>query len=183
MTVVGAGRLKKGETVLIHGAAGGCGHFAVQIAKAVGATVIATASESTIDFVKELGADHVINYKTQNFVEETNKITNGRGVDLVYDTVGGETVSKSIGCTAPFGRIVSIVSIAGDINGGIGKNLTINLLFSPRNRETLLALKDLVDQGKLKVHIHKTFPLNQVADAHRMIEAGGTHGKIVLIVD
>ena len=117
-------RLKAGETLLIHGAAGGVGLAAVDIGKLMGATVIATAgTDEKLDIVKQMGADHVINY-TNGFREEVKEITNGLGADIIYDPVGGDVFDESMRCIAPFGRIL----IVGFTGGRPGLAKTNHLL-------------------------------------------------------
>jgi len=104
------GNLQQGETVLIHAGAGGVGHVAIQLAKLKGATVITTvSSEEKIEFVRKIGADHIINYKQQDFVEEVNRITANKGADLVIDTVGGGVFKESIPATSFFGRLITLL--------------------------------------------------------------------------
>src|SRR5207237_3470759 len=108
--------LKAGETLLVHAAAGGVGSAAIQLGKAAGATVIATAgSDEKVEVCRRLGADHAINYKTQDFVEEVKKITGGRGADVVYDPVGGAVYDRSTKCIAFEGRIVIVGFTSGRI--------------------------------------------------------------------
>ncbi|ADU51199.1 Alcohol dehydrogenase zinc-binding domain protein [Thermaerobacter marianensis DSM 12885] len=177
------GGLRVGETVLIHGAAGGVGHFAVQIAKAAGAFVYATARAENAEFVKSLGADRVIDYRTQDFVEIIRQETGGRGVDLVLDTVGGDVLTRSFEVTRPHGRVVTILG-GGQVNLSIAypKNLTIHGLFLERARYKLDALRTLIEGGRLRPALDGILPLNQVAEAHARLEEGGVRGKIVLRV-
>ncbi|WPD20065.1 MULTISPECIES: zinc-dependent alcohol dehydrogenase family protein [Thermaerobacter] len=176
------GGLRVGETVLIHGAAGGVGHFAVQIAKAAGAFVYATARAENMEFVRSLGADRVIDYRNQDFVEVVQRETNGRGVDLVLDTVGGDVLGRSFEVTRPHGRVVSI--LGGQVNLGPAyfRNLTIHGLFLERARYKLDALRTLIEGGQLRPALDGVLPLEEVAEAHRRLEEGGVRGKIVLRV-
>ncbi|QIA28225.1 zinc-dependent alcohol dehydrogenase family protein [Thermaerobacter sp. PB12/4term] len=176
------GGLRVGETVLIHGAAGGVGHFAVQIAKAAGAFVYATARADNMEFVKSLGADRVIEYRTQDFVEIIRRETGSQGVDLVLDTVGGEVLARSLEVVRPHGRVVTI--LGGQVNLGplSRKNLTLHGLFLGRARYKLDALRTLIEGGKLRPALDGILPLDQVAEAHSRLEEGGVRGKIALRV-
>ena len=181
-SLITRGGLRVGETVLIHGAAGGVGHFAVQIAKAAGAFVYATARAENIEFVKSLGADRVIDYRSQDFVQIIQEETGGRGVDLVLDTVGGEVLTRSLQVTRPHGRVVTI--LGGQVNLGPAsqKNLTVHGLFLERARYKLDALRTLIEGGQLRPALDGILPLAEVAEAHRRLEEGGVRGKIVLRV-
>ena len=188
--------LKSGERILIHGGAGGVGHIAVQIACARGASVAATVSgDEKAQFVRSLGADLAIDYRRQDFVQETLRWTNGRGADVVLDTVGGPTFCKSFDALRLYGRIVTLLSTAcelPDVNKARLRNLTIGLvqMSAPLylgNVEARLAqtrilenCEALLGQDKLKVSVSTVLPLRDAAVAHRMIEAGHTVGKVVL---
>ena len=178
--VVTRAKLMVGETALIHAAAGGVGMFAVQIAKAAGAYVFGTCRAENADFVKALGVDRVIDYKTEDYVEVVNAETGGAGVEFVFDTVGGDTITRSVGCTRKWGRIVTIVAPPGDADGAGRKNITIHYEFSQRNRAKMEALRTLVERGQMRPVTDSVMPLTQVAEAHRRLEAGGVRGKIVL---
>jgi alcohol dehydrogenase len=166
--------LQNSQKILIHGGAGGIGAFAVQIAKHVGAHVAATASAEDTDFVKSLGADEVIDYKSQDF---TSVI---KDYDVVYDTVGGETYKKSYPVLKPGGVIVSMLE---QPNEDLMKQYNIKAIAqqTKTTTEKLNKIAGLVDQGAIKVKIDKTFPLEQAADA--LAYAAGAHkGKIVIKV-
>ncbi|HEX2912515.1 MAG TPA: zinc-dependent alcohol dehydrogenase family protein [Chloroflexia bacterium] len=174
-------RLEVGETALIHAGAGGVGSLAVQIAKAAGAKVFATANGKNAELVKSLGADRVIDYKTENFEEVVRTETGGRGVDLAFDTVGGDTLSRSLNVIRPFGRAASVVN-ATDLNAAYFKNITVHFVFLQRERYKLDHLRVLIERGQLKPVVDSVLPLNQVAEAHRKVEQGGVRGKVVLHV-
>ncbi len=174
--------VQAGETVLIHGGSGGVGSFAIQIAKAIGATVYAVASERNQEFMKSLGADYVFNYKAEDYMQRILRQTNNVGVDVVFDTVGGDTLSKSIVVTKPFGRMVSIVNTTGDLNTAYGKNITLHFEFLQRARYKLDYLREFVEQGKIKTVIDSVFPLSQVAEAQKKLEQGGVRGKVAVQV-
>lgn len=167
--------LSSGQTVLIHAAAGGVGHYAVQLAKARGARVIATASSRNRDFVLGLGADEVVDYQERPF----EKVV--RDVDAVLDTVGGDTLPRSFGIIKRGGWLVSI---AGKPDAEVAQQHGVHaqqILVYP-SRADLEFLSALVEAGQLKSHISQTFPLEQVAEAHRAQETRRTVGKIVLTV-
>jgi NADPH:quinone reductase len=154
----------------------------VQIAKAAGARVLATCSKKNIALVKSLGADVVIDYRAEDFVEAVLRETEDQGVDIVYDTVGGDTLERSIKITRPSGRLVSIVDTTGDLNGAYIKNLTLYFLFLERASYKMEALRNLIEQEQLHPVIDSVLPLNQAAKAHQQLERGGVKGKIVLEV-
>ena len=190
------GGLQSGQTVLIHAGAGGVGHVAIQLAKQIGATVITTvSSEQKAEFVKSLGADEVVIYAQDGFAAAVDDLTGGKGADLVFDTVGSAVFKESIAVTAHFGRLVTLLD-PGELNLGEARmrNLLIGfeLMLTPMLRD-LPAARDKhieilkrcalwADQGLLKLHVGKQFPLEAAAEAHRLIEAGHTTGKIVLSV-
>lgn len=171
---------KPGDTVLVHAGAGGVGHFGVQLAKAAGARVLATGRGVNTDLIKGLGADEVIDYQKTRFETEVLRLTDGRGVDAAFDTVGGETVSRSIQAVRAYGKLATVVNLEGSLQGMQAKNLTLYFGFMERTEAKIQAMKTLVDRGQLRPLIDSTFPLEQVAEAHRKIEAGGIKGKIVL---
>lgn len=175
-------KLQPGETVLIHGGTGGVGSLAIQIAKAAGAYVYTTCSGSNADFARKLGADRVIDYKTEDFVEIIQKETQSVGVDVAFDAFGGDLFSRSIQVVKPHGRIVGIVSTTGDLNGAFYKNITIHFLFLQRARYKLDALRNLIERGLVKPVVDSVMPITQIADAHSRLEHGGVKGKIVLDV-
>lgn len=171
---------KPGDTVLVHAGAGGVGVFAVQLAKAAGARVIATGRQENEALIRSYGADEVIDYRTVKFEDEVNRLTEGRGVDAAFDTVGGDTVVRSIGCVRPYSKLSSVVSVEGNIAGMQMRNLTFYFGFMERTPAKIQALKVLAERGTVRPLIDSVYPLEKVADAHRKIEAGGMKGKIVL---
>ena len=188
--------LKAGETLLVHAAAGGVGSAAIQLGKAAGATVIATAgSDQKVDVCRELGADHAINYKTQDFVEEVKKITGGRGADVVYDPVGGDVYDRSTKCIAFEGRIVIVGFTSGRIpqaaaNHVLVKNYSVVGLhwglYSKRAPELIplatKALLELYDAGKIKPYISTRLPLSEAPRALASVAEGQSTGKVILSV-
>jgi NADPH2:quinone reductase len=175
-------QLQPGETVLIHGGAGGVGSLALQIAKARGATVLTTCRGSNRAFARSLGADYAIDYREEDVTAVVNQQTQGAGVDVVFDAVGSETLAQSIVVMKPFGRLVSIVGPTGDVNGGYSKQVTIHFSSCQRARSKLEELRSLVEQGRLKPVIDSVMSLAEVAEAHKKLEEGGLRGKIVLSV-
>jgi NADPH:quinone reductase len=132
--------------------------------------------------VTELGADRVIDYKNEDYVEVIRQETNGLGVDLVLDTIGGETIQRSLEIIRPFGRLISIIDIAvpQSLLEAWGKNLTIHFVFSPQYRAKLETLTKLIERHQLRPVIDSVFSWDQVVLAHQRLEQGGTRGKIVL---
>jgi NADPH2:quinone reductase len=190
------GGLQSGQTVLIHAGAGGVGHVAIQLAKLKGAKVITTvSSEQKAEFVKSMGADEAILYTQNGFTDQVNRLTGGKGADLVFDTVGAEVFKESITATAHFGRLVTLLD-PGELNLAEARmrNLLIGfeLMLTPMLRdlpeardkhvEILEQCAKWVDQGLLKTHVSKHLPLAEAAKAHQLIEAGHAIGKIVLTV-
>ncbi|MGI2325706.1 MULTISPECIES: zinc-dependent alcohol dehydrogenase family protein [unclassified Methylococcus] len=191
------GRLQPGQTVLVHAAAGGVGHVAVQLAKLRGARVIATVgSEEKAALARGWGADETIDYRTQDFVAEVNALTGGRGADLVLDTVGPEVFRRSVECTAHFGDLVTLLDTgATSLAEARMRNLRIGfeLMLVPMLRkldaardhhvEILCACGEWIDDGKLELYVSGVHPLEEAARVHDIIEAGHTTGKRVLCID
>jgi NADPH2:quinone reductase len=174
--------VRPGETVLIHGGAGGVGSFAVQIARASGARVIATAGADNLDTLRRLGADVVLDYRKDDVAAVALRESGGAGVDAVFDTAGGDNIVKSIPATRPFGRLAAILTPAGDLGPFTLKNLTLHGVFLMRERERLDALARLIDQGKVEPLVEEVLPLAEVARAHQRLDSGHGRGKIVLRV-
>lgn len=174
-------KVRVGESVLIHGA-GGVGSLAIQIAKAAGAYVIAVCSDYMVDTARDLGADRVVDYKSEDFVDVVKKSTDNYGVDVVLDTVGGDTVTRSIEVTKALGRIVGVVRTNAGLGGAFPKNLVFYPSLLQRARFELDALRVLIERGQLRPVIDSVMPLTAVAEAHRRLERGGVKGKIVLSV-
>ena len=188
--------LKAGETLLVHAGAGGVGSAAIQLGKAAGAIVIATAgSDEKVEVCRELGADHAINYKTQDFVEEVKKITGGRGADVVYDPVGGDVYDRSTKCIAFEGRIVIVGFTSGRIpqaatNHVLVKNYSVVGLhwglYSKRAPELIplatKALFELYEAGKIKPYVSTRLPLSEAPRALTSVAGGKSTGKVILTV-
>jgi NADPH:quinone reductase len=189
------GHLRAGETALIQAGAGGVGIAAIQMAKRAGARVLATASsDDRLERLKELGLDEGINYVRDDFVTEARRLTDGRGVDVVVDSVGGRTLQGSINVLAYRGRCVS-VGDAGrsasehlDISTMRGNNQTLSgyflgaeLLLSARPHAMIAGHLDAIARGELKVVIDRTFPLADAAEAHAYIESRQAFGRVLLV--
>ncbi|HAK90537.1 MAG TPA: NADPH:quinone oxidoreductase, partial [Massilia timonae] len=142
-------QLKAGESILIHGGAGGVGHVVIQVAKAIGARVFTTVKEENFEFARSLGADVVIDYTKEDYVEAVGRETGGHGVDVVFDTIGGDTLTRSPDVLAQLGRVVSIVDIAQPQNliQAWGKNASYHFVFTRQNRGKLDELSALIERG------------------------------------
>ena len=173
---------KPGDTVLIHAGAGGVGSLAVQLAKAAGARVIATGSRENSALIRSLGADEVIDYRALKFEDEVLRLTDGRGADAAFDTVGGDTTPRNIACVRPYGKLASIVHIDGDINAMHFRNQTLYTGFMERTAAKIQAFSLLVARGQVRPLLDSTYPLERIADAHRRIERGGMKGKIAIAI-
>jgi NADPH2:quinone reductase len=173
-------QVQVGETVLVHGGAGGVGTFAVQIAKACGARVLATAGASNQDTLRELGTDVAIDYSTQDPFKIALQETDGAGVDAVFDTVGGDLISRSLEVTRPFGRLAHILTPEGSLTSSYVKNLTVHGIFLTRERARLEEMTRLVERGQMKPLIGEVLPLEQVQQAHERLDSGHGRGKTVL---
>lgn len=190
--------LSTGERFLVHGGSSGIGTTAIQLAKAFGAEVFTTVgSDDKAEAVRKLGADHVINYREQAFEKVIHEITDGEGVHVILDMVGGDYVERNWKAAAVEGRICQIATL-----NGIAENVNFSRLMvkrlthtgstlRPRSDAFKAAIADslesrvwpLIEAGKVKPVMDSTFPLTQAADAHRRMESSGHIGKIVLTVD
>jgi NADPH2:quinone reductase len=170
-----------GETVLIHGGAGGVGSFAVQISKAAGARVIATAGPSNQDTLRDLGADVCLDYSSDDVSGAASAENGGEGVDAVFDTTGGQ-VAESSGYTRPFGRIATIRPPQGDLTQVYLKNQTLYGVFLTRERRRLVELSRLIERGQVKPLVDEVLDLSEVGKAHERLESGHGRGKVVLRV-
>lgn len=168
-----AAQLQPGQSVLIHAAAGGFGHVAVQLAQWRGARVIGTASARNADFLRGLGADQVIDYTSERFEEIA------RDVDVVLDTQGGATQQRSFAVLKPGGTLVSIAETPDEVRARIYDVNVVDFLVHPSG-EQLEEIAHLFERGNLRVEVARTFPLAEAAEAHRLSETGHTRGKIVL---
>ena len=187
--------LQPGETLLVHGGGGGIGVMAIQLAHALGATVVTTAgSQEKLDICHSLGADVGINYHEQDFVEEVRRVTDGRGADVILDHVGGSYLARNVDALATEGRLVVI-----GLMGGAKAELNLGKLLSKRGAVIATSLRGrpaddkaticadavehvwpLVTEGRVKTLVHATLPLAEAAEAHRIMESSSHTGKIVL---
>ena len=180
-----------GEIVLVQAGTSGIGVAGIQIAKDLSATVITTAgTDEKVEFCKRLGADYAINYANQDFVERVMEITDGRGVDVVLECVGGETLRRSIESLTPGGRLVSVGNASQSQQPAIGLDVlfrvkprfeTVSLLTEPGLPEALANMVRLVEDRRIKAVIDRTFPLSDAMEAHSYIEQRRHMGKVVLI--
>ena len=189
-----AASVTEGQTVLIHAGAGGVGMAAIQLAKEVGATVLATASsDEKLERLKELGLDHGINYARESFVERTRELTEDRGADVVLDSIGGQNLVDSVGVLAYRGTLVS-VGVAGRGGSAIeaqslwAQNNTLRGVFLggallaeyPRVHAMIGDLLGRVASGDLRVEIDRTFPLAEAAAAHEYVESRKAFGRVCM---
>lgn len=188
-------KVKKGDTVLFHAAAGGVGLFACQWLKAIGATMIGTVgSPEKAALAKAHGCDHTILYRDEDFVEKVKEITGGKGVPVVYDSIGKDTFMKSLDCLSPRGMMVTFGNASGpvppldlSILGGKGSlKVTRPTLMTYVHNRSLLEpmaadLFQMVISGKIKIEINQRYPLADAAQAHRDLEGRNTTGSTILI--
>ncbi|WP_381833269.1 NADP-dependent oxidoreductase [Streptomyces monticola] len=176
--LVKVAQVHAGQRVLVHGAAGGVGHLAVQIAKTCGAYVIGTARAAKHGFLRELGADELIDHTAEDF-------TRTRDVDVVLDTVSGETGLKSLATLSPDGVVIDVVGIGFDRTAVKERAAASGLRFVEYNLDPgpgdLTALADLVDRGGVRPSVQETLPLTEAAKAHELGESGRVRGKVVLV--
>ncbi|WP_181303994.1 NADP-dependent oxidoreductase [Rufibacter sp. XAAS-G3-1] len=171
-----AGQLQAGQTVLILGASGGIGNLGIQLAKWKGATVIGVASQRNHAFMKELGADHTIDY-TGTHVGEAVKALFPGGVDFIFDAASGETLQQSLLALKPGGKLVSILNTGEDVD----KSIDFQYVFVEPNSTELEHLRELAEAGILKVHVSEQYSLDQAAEALTQIASHHTKGKIVVV--
>ncbi len=187
--------LKKGDTCLVHAAAGGMGLLLCQMGKMLGATVIGTVStEEKAALAREAGAAHVILYSKQDFEPEVKRITNGRGVDVVYDGVGKTTFLKGFDCLRPRGLMALFGAASGPVDPFDLQVLNAKgslFVTRPSLNHHIVTREELTERagdvlgwirdGKVKLRVEQTFPLAQAADAHRALEGRKTTGKVLLL--
>ena len=191
-------RVDAGQRVLIHAGAGGVGHVAIQLAKLKSAEVCTTvSSEEKAAFVRNMGADLAINYKQKDFVEAVLEWTESEGVDVAFDTIGGELFEKTFPSVRIYGDLVTILAPDPQTNWKIARNrnlrISLELMLTPMleenvyyQQEQAMILRDcarMIDKGQLKIQLTKTFPLAEAAEAHALLEAGSMTGKLVLVMD
>ena len=190
--------LQAGQTVLIHAGAGGVGHVAIQLARIAGARVCTTVSgPEKADFAHDLGAEYCINYREEDLVAAVMEWTGGRGVDVALDTVGPACFRQTIPAMAPYGDLVTILDPGPDLDLKEARirnlRLSLELMLTPQLRnlprarahqgEILRRCSKLIDDGQLKIHVSRAFPLAEAAAAHQLIGTGHVTGKIVLVMD
>ena len=194
--LIDRGRLQAGESVLIHGGSSGIGYTAIQMAKQFGAIVFTTVgNEEKAKFCRDLGADHVINYRTDDFVAQIKKITRERGVDIVLDMVGGPYIEKNVSLLANEGRLVQIAFLQGSTVSNFNflpvmvRRLAITgSTLRPRTVEEKATIAKalgeqvwpLLEARRIKIVIFRIFPWSEVAEAHRMMERSEHTGKLLL---
>jgi NADPH:quinone reductase-like Zn-dependent oxidoreductase len=175
--LVDAAQLEEGQRVLIHGGGGGVGHLAVQIAKARGAHVTATVSRSKRDFVRGLGADEVLDYRAVDFASEVGDL------DVVFDLVGGDYGERSLPTLRAGGVLVTPADPMNQHLADKAEEAGVRfagIMVEP-DHVALESLADLVDDGRLRVHLERTFAFDDIAEAHRYLEGGHMTGKVVLL--
>ncbi|HEX4791542.1 MAG TPA: NADP-dependent oxidoreductase [Actinospica sp.] len=173
-------KLRSGRRVLVHAAAGGVGHLAVQIAKSAGAHVIGTASAAKHEFVRGLGADEMIDYRTEDFAE----VLRDDPVDVVFNPIAGDYNERSLRVLKDGGALVSILPVsAAAAEAARERGIPTGFTLVEPDRLALTAIADLVERGALRVRIDSVFPLAEAAEAHRRGETNSASGKIVLRVD
>lgn len=205
------GSLKEGETVLVHSAGGGVGISAIQIAQALGVNVVGTASKGKHEFLRSIGVEHLIDYRTEDFVKRTLELTDGRGVELALDAVGGSSFKKSYECLSPTGRLgmfgfstgvsgkkrsiwallsgffsmpwfrFNPLNLMNENKGVFGVNLGQMWDESDRIEGWLTHLMDMAKEGHLKPRIDKAFSFEEAADAHHYIQDRKNIGKVILV--
>lgn len=192
VSLVRRGEMAKGETLLVHGAAGGVGLAAVDLGKVLAATVIATASsDEKRAFLKDYGADHVL--PSSGFREAVKELTGGRGADVIYDPVGGDVFDESTRCINFNGRILIVGFTSGripsvSVNMPLIKGFSVvgvrageyGRKFPEKGRENIAAIDKLLADGKIRPHIHARFPLSQAVDAMHMLTTRKVIGKVVI---
>ncbi|MFW6054300.1 MAG: zinc-dependent alcohol dehydrogenase family protein [Thermodesulfobacteriota bacterium] len=192
-------KLQKGQTVLIQAGAGGVGHTAIQVARLHGARIATTvSSREKADFVRSLGANYPINYRESDFVEAVLNWTSNLGVDVVFDTVGGKPYCRSFAAACIYGTVVTLLQTRCEdeaLDTARNRNLSLayELMLSPMHlgmhegrraqREILDEATRRIEAGEVRIQVNQTFPLEEVARAHQLIEEGHMKGKIVLEIN
>ncbi|RAO62442.1 NADPH:quinone reductase [Micromonospora saelicesensis] len=192
--LVQVARLGAGDTLLVHGGGSGIGTFAIQFGAALGVTVLTTAREAKHDRLRELGAAHIIDYREQDFVEEVRRVTDGRGVDVILDIMGGSYLGRNVSALATGGRLVVI-----GMQGGRKAELDLGALLSKRASVTATSLRSrplaekaeivqgvrdevwpLVEAGRIRPIVDRRLPMTEAAQAHRVVESNDHFGKVLL---
>ncbi len=192
--LVQVARLGAGDTLLVHGGGSGIGTFAIQLGAALGVTVLTTAREAKHARLRELGAAHMIDYREQDFVEEVRRVTDGRGVDVILDIMGGSYLGRNVSALATGGRLVVI-----GMQGGRKAELDLGALLSKRASVTATSLRSrplaekaeivqgvrdevwpLVEEGRIRPIVDRRLPMTEAAEAHRLVESNDHFGKVLL---
>ncbi|MBK1662549.1 NADPH:quinone oxidoreductase [Paracraurococcus ruber] len=171
-------RLRVGETILIHGGAGGVGSVAIQVARAIGARVITTALARDHDFVRSLGAEEAIDFTAEDYVAATLRLTGQAGANVIFDTIGADTLTRSPAALADLGRVVSLVDVAQPqtLIAAWGRNAAYHFVFTRQARGKLDALTGLIERGLVRPVIGAVLPLARIGEAHALLEGGRAHG-------
>ncbi|MHB8742271.1 MAG: zinc-dependent alcohol dehydrogenase family protein [Sulfuricaulis sp.] len=190
--------MKSWHKVLVHAGAGGVGHVAIQLARIAGAEVCTTVgSADKADFAKSLGASHTINYRNENFVRAILDWTNGTGVDIAFDTVGGKTLADTFAAVCFYGDVVTLLQPGPEVDWSVprlrNQRLALEIMLTPvfyglieamaHQGGILRRAAELFEAGELRVHVDTTFPLERAAEAQDLVASGNAKGKIVLIID
>ncbi|MBI3575846.1 MAG: zinc-binding dehydrogenase [Gammaproteobacteria bacterium] len=190
--------IKSWHKLLVHAGAGGVGHVAIQLARIAGAEVCATVgSADKAEFARSFGANRTVNYKQENFVPAVLDWTGGKGVDIAFDTIGGKTLADTFSAVRYYGDVVTLLAPGPELDWNVprGRNqrVSFELMLVPvffsmdeamtHQGEILRRGAELFEAGELRVHVDKTFPLEQAAEAHALVASGKTMGKVVLNVD
>lgn len=172
-----AGHLEKGQVVMILGASGGVGSMAIQLAKSAEATVIAVASEKNHDYMKELGAAMTVDYHNPGMIQQVRE--RFKGVDLIFDCISGETLTKCLPLLKPSGMLVSILNRGTELD----RSIRFQYVFVEPDATELMHLSELADKGQLRVHISRQYSLEETAKALDEIQTHHTTGKLIIIPD
>ena len=190
--------VKSWHRVLVHAGAGGVGHVAIQLARIAGAEVCATVgSADKAEFARSFGANHTINYREQNFVQAVLDWTAGKGVDIALDTVGGKTLAETFGAVCFYGNVVTLLLPGPEIDWNVprmrNQRVSFEIMLAPNfyglteamahQGEILRRGAEMFASGELRIHVDRTMPFEQAAEAHNLLAAAKTRGKLVLTID
>lgn len=190
--------VKSWHKVLVHAGAGGVGHVAIQLARIAGAEVCTTVgSADKAEFAKSFGANHTINYKDENFVQAILDWTDGKGVDIAFDTVGGKTLADTFAAVCFYGNVVTLLQPGPEVDWSVprlrNQRLSLEIMLTPvfyglteamaHQGGILRRGAELFEAGELRMHVDTAFPLERAAEAHALVTSGKTKGKIVLTIE